>query len=310
MRWTDRDGEAAVGALSDRLAAKKILVSDGAWGTMLQAEGLEPGSCPELWNLEHPEKVRAVAASYANAGADIVLTNTFGGSAAVLARHGLADRVGELNAAGARLSLESASGCVVAASIGPSGVFLEPLGHYSEDALQELFAEQIRAVTAAGVRVLCIETMVSVEEAACAVRAARLVESETGTRLEVMATMTFDTTPGGFHTVMGVDPARAVEVLGTAGADVLGANCGNGIAGMVPLIREFRNLTDGPLLVQANAGLPEIEDGKAVYRESPEIMAARVPELVSAGATIVGGCCGTTPEHIAAIRRAVDRLEL
>jgi 5-methyltetrahydrofolate--homocysteine methyltransferase len=277
---------------------------------MLQAEGLEPGSCPELWNLEHPEKVQAVAAAYANAGADIVLTNTFGGSATVLARHGLADRASELNAAGARLSLEGAPGSIVAASVGPSGVFLEPLGDYSEDALQELFADQVRAVTAVGVRVLCIETMVSVEEAACAVRAARLVEREAGIPLEVMATMNFDTTHRGFRTVMGVDPARAVEVLGAAGADVLGANCGNGIAGMIPLIREFRKLTDRPLLVHANAGLPEFVDGKTVYRESPDHMAARVPELVSAGATIIGGCCGTTPEHIAAIRRAVDRLEL
>jgi len=295
-----------MGRLEERLRQKRILVSDGAWGTMLQAQGLEPGSCPELWNLEHPERVRAVAAGYAAAGADMVLTNTFGGSAAVLRRYGQADRVAGLNAAGARLSLEGASSSIVAASIGPSGEYLKPLGDYDEQSLRELFAEQIRAVTSAGVRVICIETMVSVEEAACAVAAARAVEAETGEALEVMATMTFGPTPQGFRTVMGVDPARAVDVLGAAGADVLGANCGNGIAGMVPLIGEFRSLTDKPLLVHANAGLPEIVGGETVYRETPELMARRVPDLVAAGASIVGGCCGTTPEHIAAMRREVD----
>jgi 5-methyltetrahydrofolate--homocysteine methyltransferase len=150
--------------------------------------------------------------------------------------------------------------------------------------------------------------MVSVEEAASAVRAARRVEAETGRTLEVIATMTFDAGGRGFHTVMGVDPRRAVEELGEAGADILGANCGNGIAGMIPLIEEFRGLTDRPLLVHANAGLPEMVEGKPVYREGPEEMAARVPELVAAGAVIIGGCCGTTPSHIAAIRSAVDRL--
>ena len=249
-----------------------------------------------------------MAAGYAAAGADVVLTNTFGGSAAALRRYGLADRVVELNGAGARLSLEGAPASIVAASIGPSGELLEPLGDCDEQTLEGIFAEQIRAVATAGVRVICIETMVSVEEAACAVRAARVVEAESGEPLEVMATMTFGPTPQGFRTAMGVDPSRAVEVLGAAGADVLGANCGNGIADMVPLIGEFRRLTDRPLLVHANAGLPEIVEGKTVYRETPEVMARRVPDLVAAGASIVGGCCGTTPEHIVAMRREVDRI--
>ena len=294
--------------LEERLRRKRILVSDGAWGTMLQAQGLEPGSCPELWNVEHPERVHAVAAAYAAAGADVVLTNTFGGSAPTLGRYGLAERVQELNAAGARLSLDGAPGSIVAASIGPSGEFLQPLGEHDEQSLQALFAEQIRAVVGAGIRVICVETMVSAEEAACAVRAARAVEAETGERVEVMATMTFGSTPNGFRTVMGVDPARAVEALEAAGADVLGANCGNGIEGMIPLIREFRALTDKPLLVHANAGLPEIVEGKTMYRETPEIMARRIPDLLSAGAAIVGGCCGTTPEHITAMRRVVDSI--
>ena len=292
----------------ERLAAKRILVSDGAWGTMLQAQGLEPGRCPEFWNLEFPDRVRSVAAAYAGAGADVVLTNTFGANGITLGRHGLAARVRELNAAGARISLEGAPGAIVAASIGPTGEFLHPLGDHSEQALEDVFAEQIRGIAEAGVRVLCIETMVSVEEAACAVRAARAVEAEAGAAFEVMATMTFGATSGGFRTVMGVDPARAVEVLSAAGADVLGANCGNGVAGMVPLIGEFRKLTSKPLLVHANAGLPELVDGRTVYRETPEAMAARVPDLVAAGVSILGGCCGTTPAHIAAVRAAVDRL--
>jgi 5-methyltetrahydrofolate--homocysteine methyltransferase len=297
-----------MGALLQKLRAKGILVSDGAWGTMLQAQGLEPGGCPELWNVLFPERVRAVAAAYAAAGSDMVLTNTFGGSTTVLGHCGLAERAAELNAAGARLSLEGAPGCVVAASIGPSGELLQPLGDWGQEALQEVFARQIEAVVEAGVRAVCVETMVSVEEAACAVRAAREVEARRGQPLEVIATMTFTPTPQGPRTVMGVTPERAVEVLSAAGADILGANCGNGIEGMVPVAASLHGLTDKPILVHANAGLPEVVQGRTVYRQSPEMMARWVPELVAAGATIVGGCCGTTPEHIAAFRQAVDRL--
>jgi 5-methyltetrahydrofolate--homocysteine methyltransferase len=297
-----------VGRLGKALQRKRILVGDGAWGTELQARGLEPGSCPELWNVLHPEVVSALARDYARAGADMVLTNTFGGSAPVLRRHGLEDRLEELNEAGARLSIEGAAGKLVAASIGPSGELLAPLGELSEEQLQREFERQLRTLLGAGVRIFCVETMIAVEEAACAVRAAKALAVELGVEVEVMATMTFDPTPEGFRTAMGVDCRKAVQVLSAAGADVLGSNCGNGIEQMVPIASELRGLTDKPILIQPNAGLPQLEGGRTVYRQTPEHMARWVPELAAAGATIIGGCCGTTPEHIRAIRREVDRL--
>jgi len=297
-----------MGELLKTLEQKRLLVADGAWGTLLQARGLQAGSCPEIWNVEEPDKVRSVAADYSEAGADIVLTNTFGGSSLALRRHGLADRTEELNAAGARLSLEGAAGKLVAASIGPTGEFLPPMGEVTEAQMKAAFAAQIRAVLKAGVRILCIETMTSVQEAVCAVQAAREVSSELSIPVDVMATMTFTETPKGYRTFMGVDCRSAVEKLTEAGADVLGSNCGNGVEQMVPIALEFSGSTDKPILIQANAGLPKIEEGVTVFRQSPEHMARWIPRLIEAGASIVGGCCGTTPEHIRRIRGQIDRL--
>ena len=297
-----------MGELLKILGEKRLLVADGAWGTLLQARGLEAGTCPEVWNVEEPDKVRSVAAAYVQAGSDFVLTNTFGGSALALKRHGLADRTEELNTAGARLSLEGAGGKLVAASVGPTGEFLPPLGEITEEQMRDAFAAQIRAVLKAGIRILCIETMTSVQEAVCAVQAAREVAGELSAEVDVMATMTFTETPKGYRTFMGVDCRSAVEQLTEAGADVLGSNCGNGIEQMVPITREFRGITDRPILIQANAGLPQLEDGVTVFRQSPEHMARWVPQLVEAGVSIVGGCCGTTPEHIRLIRAQIDRL--
>ena len=297
-----------MGELLKTLEEKRLLVADGAWGTLLQAQGLRAGSCPEIWNVEEPDKVRSVAAAYSEAGADIILTNTFGGSSLALRRHGLADRTEELNEAGARLSLEGAAGKLVAASVGPTGEFLPPMGEVTEAEMKAAFAAQIRAVLSAGVRILCIETMTAVQEAVCAVQAAREVSADLSIPVDVMATMTFTETPNGYRTFMGVDCRSAVEKLTEAGADVLGSNCGNGIEQMVPIAIEFRGNTDKPILIQANAGLPKIEKGVTVFRQSPEHMARWIPQLVEAGASIVGGCCGTTPEHIRRIRRQVDRL--
>ena len=297
-----------MGELLKSLEEKRLLVADGAWGTLLQAQGLQAGSCPEIWNVEEPDKVRSVAAAYSEAGADIILTNTFGGSSLALRRHGLADRTEELNEAGARLSLEGAAGKLVAASVGPTGEFLPPMGEVTEAEMKAAFAAQIRAVLSAGVRILCIETMTAVQEAVCAVQAAREVSADLSIPVDMMATMTFTETPNGYRTFMGVDCRTAVEKLTEAGADVLGSNCGNGIEQMVPIAIEFRGNTDKPILIQANAGLPKIEKGVTVFRQSPEHMARWIPQLVEAGASIVGGCCGTTPEHIRRIRRQVDRL--
>jgi 5-methyltetrahydrofolate--homocysteine methyltransferase len=297
-----------MGELLKTLEEKRLLVADGAWGTLLQAHGLQPGTCPEIWNVEKPEEVRSVAAAYAEAGSDLVLTNTFGGSTLALERHGLADRTVELNAAGARLSLEGATGKLVAASIGPTGVFLPPMGEVTEAEMKAAFAVQIRALLEAGVRILCIETMTSVQEAVCAVQAARQVSAELSVPVDVMATMTFTETPKGYRTFMGVDCRTAADKLTQAGTDVLGSNCGNGIEQMVPIALEFRRISDKPILIQANAGLPQIEKGVTVFRQSPEHMARWVPQLIEAGVSIVGGCCGTTPEHIRRIREQIDRL--
>ncbi|MBN2554177.1 MAG: homocysteine S-methyltransferase family protein [Spirochaetales bacterium] len=297
-----------MGALLQKLEEKRLLLSDGAWGTLLQEKGLEAGSCPELWNVEQPETVRSVAAAYAEAGSDLVLTNTFGGSTLALRRHGLMDRTAELNEAGARLSLEGAPGKLVAASVGPTGEFLPPMGDLSEEQMREAFAVQIRALLKAGIRILCVETMSCLEEAVCALQAAKAVAAELSVEVEVMATMTFNDTPRGYRTFMGVDCRSAAQKLSEAGAHVLGSNCGNGIEQMVPIAREFRLNTDKPILIQANAGLPRIENGVTVFRQSPEHMAGWVPRLVDAGASIIGGCCGTNPEHIRAIRRQLDRL--
>jgi 5-methyltetrahydrofolate--homocysteine methyltransferase len=293
-----------MGIVLDKLDEKNILISDGGWGTMLQAKGLPAGACPEEWNFSNPDAVREVAAAYAAAGSDMVLTNTFGGSVVKLSKQGFGDRVEAFNEAGAKLSVEGAPEAVVAGSVGPTGEFLAPLGSMSEAEMQDVFAEQIAAMVKGGLRAICVESFSAVEEICCAVRAAKEIDDS----LDVLATMTFDSTPKGFRTMMGVDVARAVEALSEAGADVLGSNCGNGIENMVLLAKEFRGYTDKPILIHANAGVPELVDGETVFRQGPEEFAANAPALVEAGANIIGGCCGTTPQHIAAMREAVASL--
>lgn len=287
-----------MGALLDLLREKKLLLSDGAWGTMLHEQGLKVGECPELWNLTHPEQVGNVAAAYVAAGSEMILSNTFGGSRLKLKKFGIADKTADINRAGVELSLEAAADkAVVAASIGATGEFLEPYGDTTDEEMAEVFREQIGAMAEAGARALCIETMTAVEEAALAVRAAKQVDPD----IDVICTMTFDPAPDGFRTMMGVDPARAAAELAEAGADIVGANCGNGMEQMIKLVRRFRSVTGLPLAVHVNAGVPELVNGETVFRESPETMAAGVKELVAAGAVVIGGCCGTKPAHIAAM---------
>jgi len=293
-----------MGVILDHLSQKKLLVSDGAWGTMLQSAGLPSGTSPELWNLEEPTRVQAVAKAYFDAGSDMVLSNTFGGSRCKLEKVGLADRVVELNAAGARNSLEAADGKLVAGSVGPTGEFLEPLGLMTAEQLEEVFAEQIGAMLDAGLRAVCIETMTAPEEAACAVRAAKGIDAG----VDVISTFTFDPTPGGYRTMMGTSPEDAVAMVIEAGADIVGANCGTGMDAMVEIAAAIRGATDKPILIHANAGMPELVEGETVFKQGPDEMASHVDALIDAGANIVGGCCGTTPDHIAAIRAKVDAL--
>jgi len=287
-----------------REVRRRVIFFDGAMGTMLQSMGLSGGDCPEEWNVTHPDALKRVHEGYVEAGSDVIETNTFGGSRFKLERYGKGDMVLELNRAGARLAKEVAGDrAIVAGSVGPTGEFLEPLGTVSEDEMLSTFREQAAALAEGGVDIFCIETMSDLREAELAVRAAKV---ETG--LPVAATMAFNPDPRGFRTMMGVSPEEACRVLLDAGADVVGVNCGGiGIVDMARLVGEMRTYTDAPILAQPNAGVPQLIEGKAVFSDPPELMARHAPELVSAGADIIGGCCGTTPRHIKAMIDAVKR---
>lgn len=287
--------------LLDRVRAGETLIGDGAMGTFLQAKGLQPGECPEAWSVSHPDVVRDIAAAYRDAGADIVETNSFGGTAFKLKEYRLGERVAEFNTAAARLAREAmGTRGYVAASVGPTGQIAEEEGgNVGEEDLYHAFRAQTAALAAGGADAFCIETFMSVVEARQAIRAAK----ETG--LPVFCTFTFEWGQRGFRTLMGADPARAAREAHEAGADVVGANCGNGIAQMIEITKQIRAaLPEVPILIQSNAGVPVLEGGRTVFKETPAEMAARVPELIAAGANIIGGCCGTTPAHIAALEAA------
>jgi 5-methyltetrahydrofolate--homocysteine methyltransferase len=287
--------------LLDRLEAGEILVSDGATGTYLQQHGLEPGGCPEELNASKPGVVRGMAKAYFDAGSDMVLTNSFGGSRFMQKKYGYADRVVEFNRLAAEHAKSQASeGRYVAGSVGPTGEFLEPLGPVSAEEMYDALAEQIGALAHGGVDVIVIETQMALEEAVIGVRAAK-----ENTDLPVLATMVFDKGPRGFFTMMGVTPEQATAGLREAGADVVGVNCGNGIQLMVELARQMRAADDGFMLVHSNAGIPDIKDGQIVYNESPEFMAEHFKILADLGISILGGCCGTGPDHIRALVKAL-----
>ena len=290
-------------ALLQRLERGDLLISDGATGTFLQQHGLEPGGCPEEFNASRPEVVREMTRQYFEAGSDMALTNSFGGSVFMQKKYGYDERVAEFNRLAAEHARSQApDGCFVVGSIGPSGEFLEPLGPVSEMEMYGAFAEQVKALEEGGADAVVVETMTAIEEAALAVRAAR-----ENTSLVVMATMVFDKGPRGFFTMMGVTPERAVHAMTDAGAHVVGSNCGNGIDNMVEIARRMRAETDGFLLIHSNAGIPAMRDGQIIYPESPEYMAERFRELADIGVNIVGGCCGTGPDHIRALAAAVGR---
>lgn len=290
-----------MGKILEKIQQGKILVSDGAWGTFLQQKGLKTGECPEEWNLTHSGEVLDIARSYIEAGADMVETNSFGGTRFKLEKFGLADKVFELNKAAAEISRIAAGDKFVLGSVGPTGKILL-MGDVTEDELYEAFKEQAMGLEAGGADAIMIETMSDLDEARLAIRAAK-----ENTSCEVFCTMTFEkTVTGEFRSMMGVSPTEMVQTLIDAGAELIGANCGNGIAGMVGIVEEIRKANpDIPILVHANAGMPVYQDGETVFPEKPEEMAALVPKIIAAGANIIGGCCGTTPEHIARVRGVV-----
>ena len=290
-------------SLAARLAAGDLLVGDGAMGTLLFERGLPPGEPPETMALEHPEVLEAIARLYVDAGADLVETDTFGGSPLKLALHGLEDRMEQVNTAAVRAARRGAgTGAYVVASCGPSGRVLEPYGDVGEEVVAESFRRQAEVLVAAGVDGIVVETMTDLREAVLAVRAAKSVAPA----LPVVATLTFDPMPQGYHTVFGNGVADAAAGLAAAGADAVGSNCGLGVAHLVAIARAFRAASALPLVIQPNAGLPRIVGGRTVYEESPEVLAAGARELVDLGVAIVGGCCGTTPAHIRALRAVAD----
>jgi 5-methyltetrahydrofolate--homocysteine methyltransferase len=289
--------------LAERLAAGDVLVGDGAMGTMLFQRDLAPGDPPESVTLSRPRILEEIARLYLDAGADLVETNTFGGSPLRLALHGLDAQTEAVNRDAVRAARRAVGDrAYVVGSCGPSGRLLEPYGDTSPDAMAESFRRQMAALIGAGVDAVCVETMTDLAEAEVAIRAAKAVSPTT----PVLATMTFDPTPRGYHTVMGVSVEAAARGLAAAGADAVGSNCGNGIEHMVAIAREFRRHTTLPLVIQANAGLPRSAHGKTVYDETPEFMADKARELLAIGVGVIGGCCGTTPAHIAALRAMVD----
>lgn len=286
-------------SILNRLKTNPVLVSDGAWGTLLQEKGLQPGECPESWNSKFPDRVFEVAASYVEAGSDLIETNSFGGSRFKLAHYGLEKQTWELNKKAAEISRKAAGpDRLVLGSVGPTGIMLM-MGEVSEAELYEGFKEQVQALEAGGADAICIETMTALDEAILAIRAVK-----ENTSLEVICTMTFDKTiQGDFRTMMGVSPEQMATELTAAGADIIGTNCGNGMENMIAIVEAIRKTnTSIPVLVHANAGLPHLHDGKNVFSETPEITASYIPRLLSAGANIIGGCCGTTPEHILKIK--------
>lgn len=293
--------------LLGRLKEKQFLISDGAWGTFLHQKGLRAGDCPELWNIDRPDDVFEIAKSYIDAGADMIETNSFGGNRFKLNGYKLGHRAYELNKAAAEISRRAAgNNKIVLGSIGPSGKILM-MGDIRAEELYDAYKEQAVALSDGGADAIIIETFTDIEEALIALNAAK-----ENTSCEIICTMTFDKiVDGRYFTMMGVSPAVMAQSLVEAGADIIGANCGNGMEDMVDIVKEIRDANAKiPVLVHANAGMPIYKDGETVFPETPEETASFVPALLNAGANIIGGCCGTKPEHIKHIGAMVNIAKL
>jgi 5-methyltetrahydrofolate--homocysteine methyltransferase len=291
-----------VPTLLELIGPARTLLLDGAMGTMLQDAGLDDGGAPELWNVERPDDILAIHRGYLEAGAQVVTTNTFGGTRPRLDMHGLGDRVEELSRAGAEVARRAAEPyrALVAGDLGPTGELLEPLGELTGEQAEELFVEQLRGLVAGGVDLVLIETMSDLAEAEAAVKAAKRVAPG----LPVVATLSFDTK---LRTMMGVTPAQAVQALSALGVDAIGANCGRGPEEMETVMAQMvAARPDGLLLIaQSNAGLPKVVGDRFEYDKPPAEMAAHAQRLRDAGVDIIGACCGSTPAHVGAMSGAL-----
>jgi 5-methyltetrahydrofolate--homocysteine methyltransferase len=291
--------------LLKRLKNGEILVADGAMGTMLLDLGLKPGEPPESFNLTRLEVLEKISSLYLDAGADIIQTNTFGASPIKLSFYSLEDKAEEINRNAVLVVRKVVKDrAYISASCGPSGKLLKPYGEVEPEEIYNSFETQINTLISAEVDIICIETMTDLREATLAIKAAKTISPST----PVIATMTFDPTPKGFYTVMGVNIEDAAQGLEEAGADIIGSNCGNGIENMIKISKEFKKFSSLPLIIRSNAGIPRMQGNKPIYPETPEFMAEKAKELVSIGISIIGGCCGTTPEHIKVLRKMVDSI--
>jgi 5-methyltetrahydrofolate--homocysteine methyltransferase len=289
------------------VARERRLVGDGAMGTELMRAGLEEGACGEAWNLEHPERVLAIQRRYVDAGADCLITNTFGANRISLTRRGYESELSEINRTGAwiaRQAFEGRPGFVLG-DIGPLGAILEPYGELPAAEAQTALEEQAAVLVGAGVDAVIIETQTALEELGMAIDAALKAGAPC-----IIASLAYDLLRDGvsYRTMMGVSPGQAAEFAEGRGAHVVALNCGTGMdmAGAAKVARLYRRQCELPIMVQPNAGSPTLENFKAFYRESPADMARAVPEVLEAGVAIIGSCCGTTPEHTREIRRVVD----
>ena len=287
--------------LIQKLLSEQPVITDGAWGSQIQSLGLQPGECPDNWNLENPGAVGQVASSYVAAGSRIILTNTFGANRIMLERHGLSDKAAAINSAGAMISRKAAQDAAfVFGSSGPTGKMVFS-GEVSESELGEVFAEQAIALAEGGVHGFVIETMSELAEARSALKAARRIG------LPVVVSMTYDSGKGYERTMMGIKPEEASEEFKVTGADVIGANCGMGTEYIVSICSRIRSTTNLPIWIKPNAGLPEVINGRVTYNSTPESFAGYAQRTADAGENFIGGCCGTNPEYIRALKHVLIR---
>ncbi len=288
----------------DDLKSRKILLCDGAWGTLLLTKGLKIDECLEYWNVSHEAEILNIAKSYIAAGSDIIQTNSFCANRFKLEKFDLEEQTYIINKKAAEISRSAAKDKYVAGSISSTGKLLLT-GEVTEDELYDTFKEQAIALYDGGSDIILIETMTDINEALIAIKAAK-----ENTKCVIAATMTFDNASEfGYRTIMGISPEEMTDTFVDSGVDIIGSNCGNGISEMIDIVKSIRNVNrDIPILAQPNAGMPKYKDGKTIYEDTPAIMAAFIPKLIDVGANIIGGCCGTTLDHIHEFRKMLDFL--